>query len=96
MPKASLIIRFSENKIELEGNDDLLWYINEKVKRKSLKDILEIVKEFKNKRRKEGKMNIIIVNLPSDYSNIIEEFKDDFNIIIEKALQTKITKFFEK
>ena len=95
MPKASLIIRFIGNKIELSGNEDLLWYINEKVRRKTLRGILNAVKKFKSKKKSKGKMNIIMINLPDKYYSTIEEFREHFNFIIEKSYQTKITKFFK-
>jgi hypothetical protein len=90
----SLLIRI-EKKVSLEGNPDILWYINQLVKNTNdLENILDALKLYKQKFRKKNKMNIVIVGDVD--KNIIEKYKDDFNIIIQKDIQQNITKFLNK
>jgi hypothetical protein len=90
----SLLIRI-EKKVSLDGNPDILWYINQLVKNTNdLENILEALKLYKQKFRKKNKMNIVIVGDVD--KSIIEKYKDDFNIIIQKDVQENITKFLGK
>ena len=90
----SLIIKINKN-ISLEGNDNLIWYIENYTKDiKNLKSIFETLKKYKEKYRKKGKINIIIIG--DIDKNIIEKYKDYFNIFSEKDMQRKITEFINK
>ena len=90
----SLVIKITKN-ISLEGNDNLIWYIKNYVKDiNDLESILEALKKYKEKYRKNGKMNIAIVG--DIDKNIIEKYKDYFNIFSENDIQKKITEFINK
>ncbi|MGC9133040.1 MAG: hypothetical protein ACP5GJ_01375 [Nanopusillaceae archaeon] len=90
----SLLIRI-EKKVSIDGNPDILWYINQLVKNTNdLENILEALRLYKQKFRKKNKMNIVIVG--DIDKNIMEKYKDDFNIIIQKDVQENITKFIDK
>ena len=90
----SLIIKITKN-ISLEGNDNLVWYIKNYTKDiNDLESIFEVLKKYKEKYRKKGKINIVVVG-DSD-KNIIEKYKDYFNIFSENDIQRKITEFINK
>jgi predicted Zn-dependent peptidase len=90
----SLIIKITKN-ISLEGNDNLIWYIkNYAEDTNDLESIFETLKKYKEKYRKKGKMNIAIVGDVD--KNIIEKYKDYFNIFSENDIQKKITEFINK
>ena len=90
----SLIIKINKN-ISLEGNDNLIWYIENYTKDiNNLESIFEALKKYKEKYRKKGKINIIAIG--DIDKNIIEKYKDYFNIFIENDIQRKITEFINK
>jgi predicted Zn-dependent peptidase len=90
----SLVIKITKN-ISLEGNDNLIWYIKNYAKdTNDLESIFEALKKYKEKYRKKGKMNIVIVGDVD--KNIIEKYKDYFNIFSENDIQKKITEFINK
>jgi len=90
----SLVIKITKN-ISLEGNDNLIWYIKNYTKdTNDLESIFEALKKYKEKYRKKGKINIIVVG--DIDKNIIEKYKDYFNIFIENDIQRKITEFINK
>ncbi|MGC9079139.1 MAG: hypothetical protein ACP5G1_00160 [Nanopusillaceae archaeon] len=90
----SLMIKV-EKILKLDGNPDIIWYINEKTKNKNdIVDILETLKNYKERFRKKGKMNILIVGDVD--KDIIKKYEDYFNIVIQKDVQEKITKFLNK
>jgi len=90
----SLIIKITKN-ISLEGNDNLIWYIKNYTKDiNDLESIFEALKKYKEKYRKKGKINIIVVG--DIDKNIIEKYKDYFNIFSENDIQRKITEFINK
>ncbi|PVU71645.1 hypothetical protein DDW05_00380 [Candidatus Nanobsidianus stetteri] len=90
----SLVIKITKN-ISLEGNDNLIWYIKNYTKDiNDLESIFEALKKYKEKYRKKGKINIIVVG--DIDKNIIEKYKDYFNIFIENDIQRKITEFINK
>ncbi|EOD42777.1 Uncharacterized protein Nst1_116 [Candidatus Nanobsidianus stetteri] len=92
--KYSLVIKITKN-ISLEGNDNLIWYIKNYTKDiNDLESIFEALKKYKEKYRKKGKINIIVVG--DIDKNIIERYKDYFNIFIENDMQRKITEFINK
>jgi len=90
----SLVIKITKN-ISLEGNDNLIWYIKNYTKDiNDLESIFEALKKYKEKYRKKGKMNIIVVG--DIDKNIVEKYKDYFNIFSENDVQKKITEFINK
>jgi len=90
----SLIIKITKN-ISLEGNDNLIWYIKNYAKDiNDLESIFEALKKYKEKYRKKGKMNIAVIG--DIDKNIIEKYKDYFNIFNENYMQRKITEFINK
>jgi len=90
----SLLIKITKN-ISLEGNDNLIWYIKNYTKdTNDLESIFEALKKYKEKYRKKGKINIIVVG--DIDKNIIEKYKDYFNIFSENDVQKKITEFINK
>ncbi|MFP3256574.1 MAG: hypothetical protein RXO36_02050 [Candidatus Nanopusillus acidilobi] len=90
----SLVIKITKN-ISLEGNDNLIWYIKNYTKDiNDLESIFEALKKYKEKYRKKGKINIIVVG--DIDKNIIEKYKDYFNIFSENDVQKKITEFINK
>jgi len=90
----SLLIKITKN-ISLEGNDNLIWYIKNYTKDiNDLESIFEALKKYKEKYRKKGKINIIVVG--DIDKNIIEKYKDYFNIFSENYMQRKITEFINK
>jgi hypothetical protein len=90
----SLLIKITKN-ISLEGNDNLIWYIKNYTKDiNDLESIFEALKKYKEKYRKKGKINIIVVG--DIDKNIIEKYKDYFNIFSENDMQRKITEFINK
>ena len=90
----SLLIKITKN-ISLEGNDNLVWYIKNYTKDiNDLESIFEALKKYKEKYRKKGKINIIVVG--DIDKNIIEKYKDYFNIFSENDMQRKITEFINK
>ena len=90
----SLVIKITKN-ISLEGNDNLIWYIKNYTKDiNDLESIFEALKKYKEKYRKKGKINIIVVG--NIDKNIIEKYKDYFNIFSENDMQRKITEFINK
>jgi len=90
----SLVIKITKN-ISLEGNDNLIWYIKNYTKDiNDLESIFEALKKYKEKYRKKGKINIIVVG--DIDKNIIEKYKDYFNIFSENDIQRKITEFINK
>ncbi|MFP3316863.1 MAG: hypothetical protein RXN79_00430 [Candidatus Nanopusillus sp.] len=90
----SLIIKINKN-ISLEGNDNLIWYIENYTKDiNNLESMFEALKKYKEKYRKKGKINIAVVG--NIDKNIIEKYKDYFNIFIENDIQRKITEFINK
>jgi wyosine [tRNA(Phe)-imidazoG37] synthetase (radical SAM superfamily) len=90
----SLIIKITKN-ISLEGNDNLIWYIKNYTKDiNDLESIFEALKKYKEKYRKKGKINIIVIG--DIDKNIIEKYKDYFNIFSENDIQRKITEFINK
>ena len=90
----SLIIKITKN-ISLEGNDNLIWYIKNYTKDiNDLESIFEALKKYKEKYRKKGKINIMVVG--DIDKNIIEKYKDYFNIFSENDIQRKITEFINK
>jgi len=90
----SLVIKITKN-ISLEGNDNLIWYIKNYTKDiNDLESIFEALKKYKEKYRKKGKINIIVVG--DIDKNIIEKYKDYFNIFSENYMQRKITEFINK
>jgi hypothetical protein len=92
--KYSLVIKITKN-ISLEGNDNLIWYIKNYTKdTNDLESIFEALKKYKEKYRKKGKMNIIIIG--DIDKNIVEKYKDYFNIFSENDVQKKITDFINK
>lgn len=91
MVKASLIIVIKNNKIEILGNEDLIWYIKEKNKDNNIiTNILDTVVDFMKLKRKKGKMNIIVVGDISNYEELKEKYKDMLNIYYDKSVQRKI------
>lgn len=89
----SLLIRI-DNKISINGNPDLLWYINQIVKDKNnIEEILEALKKYKETFKKKNKMNIIIIG--NIDKNIIEKYKNYFNIIFQNDVQENITKYLK-
>ena len=92
--KYSLVIKITKN-ISLEGNDNLIWYIKNYTKDiNDLESIFEALKKYKEKYRKKGKINIIVIG--DIDKNMIEKYKDYFNIFIENDIQRKITEFINK
>ncbi|MFP3289662.1 MAG: hypothetical protein RXN31_00375 [Candidatus Nanopusillus acidilobi] len=90
----SLVIKITKN-ISLEGNDNLIWYIKNYTKdTNDLESIFEALKKYKEKYRKKGKINIIVIG--DIDKNIIEKYKDYFNIFSENDVQKKITEFINK
>jgi len=90
----SLVIKITKN-ISLEGNDNLIWYIKNYTKDiNDLESIFEALKKYKEKYRKKGKMNIVVVG--DIDKNIVEKYKDYFNIFSENDVQKKITEFINK
>ena len=90
----SLVIKITKN-ISLEGNDNLIWYIKNYAKDiNDLESIFEALKKYKEKYRKKGKINIVIIG--DIDKNIIEKYKDYFNIFSENYMQRKITEFINK
>jgi len=90
----SLVIKITKN-ISLEGNDNLIWYIKNYTKdTNDLESIFEALKKYKEKYRKKGKINIIVIG--DIDKNIIEKYKDYFNIFSENDMQRKITEFINK
>jgi hypothetical protein len=90
----SLVIKITKN-ISLEGNDNLIWYIKNYTKDiNDLESIFEALKKYKEKYRKKGKINIIVVG--DIDKNIVEKYKDYFNIFSENDVQKKITEFINK
>ena len=90
----SLVIKITKN-ISLEGNDNLIWYIKNYAKDiNDLESIFEALKKYKEKYRKKGKINIVIIGDIDE--NIIEKYKDYFNIFSENYMQRKITEFINK
>ncbi|AMD29683.1 hypothetical protein Nps_01035 [Candidatus Nanopusillus acidilobi] len=90
----SLVIKITKN-ISLEGNDNLIWYIKNYTKDiNDLESIFEALKKYKEKYRKKGKINIIVIG--DIDKNIIEKYKDYFNIFSENDVQKKITEFINK
>ena len=90
----SLIIKINKN-ISLEGNDNLIWYIENYTKDiNNLESMFEALKKYKEKYRKKGKINIAVVG--NIDKNIIEKYKDYFNISSENDMQRKITEFINK
>jgi len=90
----SLVIKITKN-ISLEGNDNLIWYIKNYTKDiNDLESIFEALKKYKEKYRKKGKINIMVVG--DIDKNIIEKYKDYFNIFSENDIQRKITEFINK
>jgi len=90
----SLLIKITKN-ISLEGNDNLIWYIKNYTKNiNDIESIFEALKKYKEKYRKKGKINIIVVG--NIDKNIIEKYKDYFNIFSENDMQRKITEFINK
>jgi|GEM_PF-1794425 hypothetical protein len=90
----SLLIKITKN-ISLEGNDNLIWYIKNYTKDiNDIESIFEALKKYKEKYRKKGKINIIVVG--NIDKNIIEKYKDYFNIFSENDMQRKITEFINK
>jgi wyosine [tRNA(Phe)-imidazoG37] synthetase (radical SAM superfamily) len=90
----SLVIKITKN-ISLEGNDNLIWYIKNYTKdTNDLESIFEALKKYKEKYRKKGKINIIVIG--DIDKNIIEKYKDYFNIFSENDIQKKITEFINK
>ena len=90
----SLLIKITKN-ISLEGNDNLIWYIKNYTKNiNDIESIFEALKKYKEKYRKKGKINIIVVG--NIDKNIIEKYKDYFNISSENDMQRKITEFINK
>jgi wyosine [tRNA(Phe)-imidazoG37] synthetase (radical SAM superfamily) len=90
----SLVIKITKN-ISLEGNDNLIWYIKNYTKdTNDLESIFEALKKYKEKYRKKGKINIVVVG--DIDKNIIEKYKDYFNIFSENDVQKKITEFINK
>jgi wyosine [tRNA(Phe)-imidazoG37] synthetase (radical SAM superfamily) len=90
----SLVIKITKN-ISLEGNDNLIWYIKNYTKdTNDLESIFEALKKYKEKYRKKGKINIIVVG--DIDKNIVEKYKDYFNIFSENDMQRKITDFINK
>jgi len=90
----SLIIKITKN-ISLEGNDNLIWYIKNYAKDiNDLESIFEALKKYKEKYRKKGKINIVIIG--DIDKNIIEKYRDYFNIFSENYMQRKITEFINK
>ena len=90
----SLLIKITKN-ISLEGNDNLIWYIKNYTKNiNDIESIFEALKKYKEKYRKKGKINIIVVG--NIDKNIIKKYKDYFNIFSEKDMQRKITEFINK
>ena len=90
----SLLIKITKN-ISLEGNDNLIWYIKNYTNDiNDIESIFEALKKYKEKYRKKGKINIIVVG--NIDKNIIEKYKDYFNIFSENDMQRKITEFINK
>jgi wyosine [tRNA(Phe)-imidazoG37] synthetase (radical SAM superfamily) len=90
----SLVIKITKN-ISLEGNDNLIWYIKNYTKdTNDLESIFEALKKYKEKYRKKGKINIIVIG--DIDKNIVEKYKDYFNIFSENDVQKKITEFINK
>jgi predicted Zn-dependent peptidase len=90
----SLIIKITKN-ISLEGNDNLIWYIKNYAKDiNDLESIFEALKKYKEKYRKKGKITIAVIG--DIDKNIIEKYKDYFNIFSENYMQRKITEFINK
>jgi len=90
----SLLIKITKN-ISLEGNDNLIWYIKNYTKDiNDIESIFEALKKYKEKYRKKGKINIIVVG--NIDKNIIKKYKDYFNIFSENDMQRKITEFINK
>ncbi len=93
MKRYSLIIIKNNKKIVLEGNDNIIWYINQKIKNYNLENILNLLKDYKKLAKINRKINIKIIGL-KNINKILEKYKNDFNIDFEKSYQEKITKFF--
>ncbi|MEM4772805.1 MAG: hypothetical protein QW648_02225 [Nanoarchaeales archaeon] len=81
MPKASVIIKISEKGIMLDGNEEILWFLNDKSGKKILEEILNLLIEYKKIKGKKGKMNIIIISNNEKFYEIIEKYKEHFNFI---------------
>jgi len=95
MPKASLVIWVSRKGINYEGNDEIVWFLNERTREKFISDILKNLQEYKSIRKKRGKMNVILVGIREEDKEILERFKNDFNFIIEESYQRKIINFLK-
>jgi len=95
MPKASLVIWVSGKGINYEGNDEIVWFLNERTREKFISDILKNLQEYKSIRKKKGKMNVILIGIREEDKEILERFKNDFNFIIEESYQRKIINFLK-
>jgi len=95
MPKASIVIRISDKGIAYEGNEEIVWFLNEKNRDKMLVEILKALKEYKKIKGKKNKMNVILIGIREEDKDILKEFEGDFNFIFEDSYQTKIINFLK-
>ncbi|MEM4818993.1 MAG: hypothetical protein QXQ91_01600 [Nanopusillaceae archaeon] len=95
MPRASLIIKFSEKGINFDGNEEIIWFLNNKSRKKFLEEILNLLIEYKKIKNRKGKMNIILIGIDEYSKEILEKYKEHFNFIFEKSYQTKVINFFK-
>jgi len=95
MPKASIIIRLSDKGISYDGNEEIIWFLNERNRGKMLIEILNTLREYKRIKRKKGKMNVIIIGAKEEDKKILKEFEEDFRFIFEESYQTKIINFLK-
>jgi len=95
MPKASIIIRVSDKGITYDGNEEIIWFLNEKNRNKMLIEILKTLREYKRIKGRKNKMNVILVGIKEEDKNILKEFEEDFRFIFEDSYQTKIINFLK-
>jgi len=95
MPKASIVIRVSDKGITYEGNEEIVWFLNERNKVKILTEILKTLREYKRIKRRKGKMRVVLIGIKEEDKTILRDFEEDFAFIFEESYQTKIINFLK-
>jgi len=95
MPRASIVIRVSDKGINYDGNEELIWFLNERNRSKILTEILRTLREYKRIKKRKGKMNVILIGIKEEDKKILKEFEEDFRFIFEESYQTKIINFLK-
>jgi len=95
MPKASIVIRLSDKGITYEGNEEIVWFLNERNRNNVLIEILKTLREYKRIKKRKGKMRIILVGIKEEDKAILKDFEEDFIFIFEESYQTKIINFLK-